>query len=194
MVLDPLGQVDGNGEANASVQPFNHGVDPDDFAIQIDQRAAAVARKYFGIGLDKILVGIMLEDAPLGANVAHRDRVVEFKGGADGKHEFAHPRGVGIAESGGRQSAGLDLHQRNVGLGIQALDLALESAAILQTDDDLVRIFNDVVIGQDVTVGRNDDAGAFTREPLLTRVAVVALAIAVFLKMTPQFRRQNVPE
>src|SRR3712207_9220750 len=47
-----------------------------------------------------------------------------------------------------------------VGGGVGADDLRLERAAVVQLDANLLRAVDDVVVGQDVAVGADDDAGA----------------------------------
>ena len=73
--------------------------------------------------------------------------------------------------------------------GVGSLDLALESAAVFEAHGDLVGVFDDVIVGQDVAVRGNDDAGSLAFQP----AGPVAMGAAVVLKAAAQFRRKNVP-
>ena len=55
---DTLCQIDGDGKANAGVHSLDHCIDGNDFAVQVDQGAAAVAGIDAGIGLEEVLVGV----------------------------------------------------------------------------------------------------------------------------------------
>ena len=70
------------------------GVHADHFAVQVQQRSAAVARIDGGIGLQKVLklnlfVAELEIAAAFGADDAERDRVAQSKRAADGQHEIA---------------------------------------------------------------------------------------------------------
>ena len=134
--LTSFGQIDGHGKTDAGVHPFNHGVDGNDFAIKIDQRAAAVAGIDAGVGLDEILVrvtlGFPLEGTSLGADMAKSDAVTQGKRRADGQHKFPHSRAVGIAQLGRRQARGLDLNHGNVRFRVGALDFPVEGSSVLE--------------------------------------------------------------
>ena len=93
---------DGDGEADAvraAGAREDRGVDADEPAGQIDQRAAGIAGIDGGVGLDEELV---VGDADLGARQRRDDAVgdglADAERIADGEHEVADLERVGIAE------------------------------------------------------------------------------------------------
>ena len=50
---------------NPPLRRGDGGVDADDLAVEVDQRAAAVARVDRGVDLDEVLVSLLAEDADL---------------------------------------------------------------------------------------------------------------------------------
>src|SRR5206468_4216386 len=90
-VRDFAGEVARDGEADAGVQAANEGVHADDFAVNVHERAAAVAGIDVGVGLDEVLVheaaaGEEGHDvgAALGADVPERDGVIQTERRANG--------------------------------------------------------------------------------------------------------------
>ena len=79
---------------------------------------------------------------------------------ADGQHPLADAGVVAVAERHRRQRLGVDLEDRDVGVGIGADDLGLELPPVEQPDRDLLGALDHVVVGQDVAVGRDDEARA----------------------------------
>src|SRR5262249_52401031 len=82
VVGDPPRPARENGEADpliAAAQRLDRGVDADDPALEVDERAAGVARVDGGVGLDQVLVGRQAETAPLAADDprGHRARQAE---------------------------------------------------------------------------------------------------------------------
>ena len=59
---------------------------------------------------------------------------------------------------GARQARGIDLDDGQVGERVDAVDAALEDAAVLELDIELLAALDDVVIGQDPAVAVEDDA------------------------------------
>ena len=140
---DPLGQVDGDGEADALVAAGvgrNGRVDADDLAVEIHQRAAAVAGIDGRVGLDEILAVGDADAASLGADDAGRDGAFQSEGLAEGQHPIADFDLVAVAQPGGGQRAGaVDADDGQVGLGI-GLDVdGLEFPPVVQADRDLSR-------------------------------------------------------
>ena len=103
---DVLGHVDRDGEADAGVLPawcVDGGVDTDDFAAQVDERAAGVAGIDGGVSLEKILVFVAVAvnlGAAFGADDAGGDGLLKCEWRTDGQYPFADAERVGIAERG----------------------------------------------------------------------------------------------
>src|SRR3954453_19002221 len=174
--LDELGhdgadQVHRDGEAVARVESGLAGdgrVDPDDLAADAHQWAPGVAGVDGRIGLDKVLDAALAsalqpaESPPLGAHDTRRDGEGEpfAQRIADRQHPLADSGVVAIAQRHRRQLGGVDLEHRHVGIRIGADDLGLELAPIEQPYGDLLGALHDVVVGQNVAIGRDDEPGA----------------------------------
>ncbi len=118
--------------------------------------------------------------AVLGGDDAGGDGLRERKGAADGFNPVAHLRLVGVAELHGRQSrAGVDLDHGEVG-GLVDADDARRAAEVLRVgiggelDVDLVGLLDDVIVGDDVALGVDDEAGA-------ERLADLAVVAAILI-------------
>ena len=146
-------QVDRNRKADAGARfrAADGGVDTDHLPVEVDQRTAAVARIDGGIGLDEILViGQSHLGALFRADNALGHGLFQSTGISDGDHGFPHFDRVRIAQFGQGQVLGVDLQHRQVRRRIGADQFCLVFLAILQLDDDPVRIFDNVVVGEDV--------------------------------------------
>ena len=89
------------------------GVEADDFAAEVHERAAAVAGVDGGVGLNEVLqfelFVAQVEVVPaFGADDAARHALAEAERAADGEHEVADLQLVAIAELGRLEAAGID--------------------------------------------------------------------------------------
>ena len=113
------------------------------------------------------LAGCALVDgAVLGGDDAGGDGLRKRKWAADGLDPVADLGGVGVAQFNGRKRrAGVDLDDGKVG-GLVDADDAGGTAKILsvgiggELDVDFVGFVDDVVVGDDVALGIDDEAGA----------------------------------
>jgi len=141
--------------------PENERVHPHRLPAQIDQGPAGIAHVDRGVRLNEVLVRGDVEAAPaLGADDARRHRVTEPQRVAHGEHPFADLQRLGIAQRYGRQTVGRDADDRHVGLRIRPDDLGVQGTAVDQLDHDLVGVRDDVVVGEDMSLLGNDEAGA----------------------------------
>ncbi|OIQ66910.1 hypothetical protein GALL_515190 [mine drainage metagenome] len=154
----------GHGEADAqrsSAARKDGGIDADQVAPRIDQRAAGVAGVDGRIGLDEIFKGV---DAELGAaqraDDALRHRLADAEGVADGQHHVAHPGACVVAEGDDRQLAQLDAQHRQIGVRVASDQDGRCLAAASQSDFNLVGTFDHVVICEDVAIRADDHPGA----------------------------------
>ena len=162
MRLHLHGDIDGNGERHAHVAAgtrINLRVDANHLASHVEQRPARIAWIDGDVGLDERNKILLRQRTPLGADDSRRDRAVEAERRADGHHPFAHPEPLRITQFDHRQTAGLDLEQRNIGATVAADHLGLELAFVGQLDQHFVGIVDDVGVGQDITIGADDEAG-----------------------------------
>src|ERR1700736_6733775 len=104
LVANFPGHVDGNGEAEAAIDPVDQRIHADHPAVDIAKRAAAVAGINRRVGLEIIRDGIAIGRVQFAATfAAHHtvsESVIEFERRADGKGELTHPDRVAIAELG----------------------------------------------------------------------------------------------
>ena len=96
-------------EADADVaarRPDDRGVDADQLAAQVDERAAGVAGVDRGVGLDELLVAVGADPAaPERADDAGGDRLPDAERVADRDHEVADVHRVRVAERGSRSGS-----------------------------------------------------------------------------------------
>jgi hypothetical protein len=161
---DAAHQVDRDGEADAldARVPGDHGrVDADQLAGRVDQRAAGVAEVDGGVGLDEVLEGGHAQPAAAGgADDPGGDRLAETERVADGQDGVADAQPVGAAERHHRQVRQLDGEHGEVRVRIDAHQPRRSLAAVAQLDADLGGPGDDVVVGHDVALPVDDDAGA----------------------------------
>ena len=75
-------------------------------------------------------------------------------------------RGVVAGEIDMRIGSALgDLQQREIGLLVGADDLGRKRLAVVDGHGHVGRVFDDVIVGHDIAVGRNDEAGALRLRP-----------------------------
>ena len=149
----------------AAAAAENGGVDADEPAFSINQRATGIARVDGGVGLDEILVLVEARQtaSAQGADNPHGDRLANAEGIPDGQNHIANLQQVAVGKRDGRQAGGFDFQDGHIGRRIGADNLG--GVILLVTrhvDLDFTGPLNHVVGGQDVTVGRNDDARAQT--------------------------------
>ena len=131
---------------------IDRGVDADQFAERVDQRASGIAGVDRGVGLDEILVGRHLELASGGADDAHRDCLAESDRVADRKHDITDVCAGVVRHRDRGQLGGADFKHREVGFHVASDHLCLRDAAIVEQHLDVVRSINHMIVGQYVTV------------------------------------------
>ncbi len=162
------GEVGGNGQAQADVAGHAAlrveagGIDADQLALQVDQRATGVARIDRRIGLDEVLVA-----QPADAAAAHRrndtrgNGLAEAERVADGHHEVAYAQLVAVAELDVGQVLRRDADQRDVGVAVRAEELGLDRAPVRQCHLYVIGVVDDMVVGQhQALLGVDDHARA----------------------------------
>src|SRR6185437_2852912 len=116
--------VDGNRESDSNVAAAaaaqDRGVDAYQVAVQIDERAARIARVNRRVCLNEILIILDPADQRIGAAAfraddAHRRRLADSEWIADREYQVAHFQRRRIAQWQGRQTGRVDLQHRYVG-------------------------------------------------------------------------------
>ena len=161
--LDLARDVDRNGERQALVAAgaaVDLRIDPDHFAVHVEERPAGIARVDRDVGLYERDVGAVGQRARLGADDTGGDGVVEAVRRADGHDPFADAHRIGIADPDHGQVGRIDLDDRDVGLRVGANDLRGEFALVGEPDEDLGSGAHHVGVGENQAVGAHDEAGS----------------------------------
>ena len=154
--------IDRNGERQPHVTAAaaeDLRVDAHDLAGQVEQRPAGVTGVDRHIGLNERDIGIVRQGPTQGADDALGRGALQPERCADGKHPLPDLESAGIADRDGWQIFGVDFQQRNIGLRIAANHLGWELALVVQPDSDFVRLVHHMPVGDDITVGGNDETG-----------------------------------
>jgi len=107
----------------------NQRVQSDQLAIDVDERASAVAGidRRVGLNIDGRLIRIGLTGD--GAHHAHRDRIAQPFRTAEREHEFALADGVVVGQRDRPEARHVDLQQREVDVARGADDSRVDGAA-----------------------------------------------------------------
>ena len=161
---DDLGG-DGKAHARKTIRVRDQeSIDANDFAAHVDQRTSGVAGVDGGIGLN--------EASGRAAILRERIRTVESadnaagygeaesEGVAEGKHGLAGAQSGGVAPGSVGKIASVDLDDGEVGKRIGTDKFGVHDAAILQGNVDVDCAIDDVIVGDDVAIGRDENTAA----------------------------------
>ena len=159
------GDVDRDGEADALAVAGDRGVDADDLAARVEQRAAAVAGVDRRVGLDEVGRGWPLSTAMLRPSAEMMPLVTESVNWPSGLPMAIACWPTWMVDESPIGAVGrpvcVDLDDREVGEGVDAVDRGVERAAVLERDRQLRRVArDDVVVGEDQAVRVEDDAAS----------------------------------
>ncbi|MDD5222552.1 MAG: hypothetical protein PHE84_01060 [bacterium] len=152
--------VDRDGKTDPP--PLHHRVDPDDLLVQVDQRSPAGAEINHGVGLEKVRdQGPVLHVSSPPADDPQGDRPVQAVGVADGQHPLPDLHLIGIPQLGHRHlTFRLDLDHGEIGLLVGAQNLGREFLLEIGNGHrHLHRLGNDMIVGDDVTLGIDNHPG-----------------------------------
>ena len=155
--------IRGHGKANPD-RPTrgrqDRRVHPDHFTLHVEQRPARVALVNRRIGLQEIVIGTA-QLAPTGRDDARGDRKALPQGVAHRHDPIADAHLVAVAEGNEGQGFGaVHLQQRHVGLQIETDQFSLKGLTTKGFHLDLIGAFNDMVVGDDIAISRDDIARA----------------------------------
>ena len=158
----------------------DHRVDADQFARSIDECTAGVTGIDGGIGLNEAFYRIgRLHGTGFRADDAGSDGGGEAIRIADGEHPFSDFQFLTATYGDGLQVFGFDLDQSEIRIFVLSDDTAFELAIVIEFYQNLVSIFHNVVVGDDISVGGEDNSRAgsatFGR---LTRLLLARCALA----------------
>ena len=118
--------------------------------------------------------------------------MADAEGIADREDDVAHLELVAVAERRSGEPGGVNLDDGDVGLGVAADDRSLEFAPrFAERDFHLVGVFDDMVVGQNVAVGRDNDTRA---EALLGWSGTAAPAALILVGHTEETAELRVVE
>ncbi|MFM1943697.1 MAG: hypothetical protein RI897_2679 [Verrucomicrobiota bacterium] len=165
LVEDGADEVGWDGEADAVVAAGlaeDGGIDSDEAALGIDESAAGITGIDGGIGLDEVLVVFDSHTSAADcADDALGDRLADAEGVADGEDDIADEDEVTIGERGMGEVVGVDFEHGYIGFGVTSDDFGFVFfAGVFEGDFDFIGAINDVVVGEDVAIGGDDDTGA----------------------------------
>src|SRR5438552_3564134 len=156
-------------EAGAGLRLLDRKVHADDLAGGVQERTTAVAGVDLGVRLDGIEDVFHLAGRGVGdrdeaverADDALRDAVLLAERAPDRDGELPNLERVRVAPAQRRQVLRVDLDDRDVVLRAGADDAGIELLRPITQDDlELPGVFDDVVVGHDVAVGADDEAGS----------------------------------
>ena len=137
------------------------GVDADQVAVKIDHRAAGIAGIDRCVSLNEVFIVFDAQSAPpRGAHDAHGGGVAQTEGIADRKDYIANLQLRGIADGQRGQSRGVDLQHGDVRTRIGADKFGVEFSLVGELHFDVGRAVDHVIVGENRSVGCDDDAGA----------------------------------
>jgi len=190
------GEVGGNRESNPLVAlaslGHDEGVHPDDFPVNVDERAARIPPVDGGVGLDEILVAAEVDGPVRGAYVTDADRIAQLKRGPDGQRPLPDSKIVGVRKPHRRQTASVDPDDREVRVAVAGHDRGVGTFAVGEKHFDFVRLLNHVVVGEDVAVGADDHPAPESRDGAGARRRLTEKA-AKQLRVRAEFRAELKP-
>ena len=137
----------------------DHRVDTDQFARSIDECTAGVTGIDGGIGLNEAFYRIgRLHGTGFRADDAGSDGGGEAIRIADGEHPFSDFQFLTATYGDGLQVFGFDLDQSEIRIFVLSDDTAFELAIVIEFHQNLVSIFHNVVVGDDISVGCEDNS------------------------------------
>ena len=162
-------------EADADVaagRALDRGVDADHLALEVEGRAARVAAVDRRVDLHEVVEAAGADHAVLGRNDARGDRIAQPERIADRDHRIADPDRVGVRELDvGQGLVCVDLEHGEIGVRIGADHRRRQLPAVRHGDRNLAGIGDHVIVGRDVAVLVEDEAGACGHEGRATRAS-----------------------
>ena len=128
----------------------------DILATCIDQRATGITTVDGGIRLDEAFYGIGTHRTCFRTDDTCRHRGSQVEGITHGQDPLSQLQVIGIADRQRREILALDFNQGQIGLLVRTDNAPLELAVVVQLHQQFVRLAHHVVVGHDITVGRNN--------------------------------------
>ena len=163
----------------------------------VEKRAAGVAGVDRRVRLDQTVEDLILgsDRSADGAHDTGGHGVGEAERVADCDHGLSDHEVVGTSHfDRGQGAVGLQLQHGQIGVGVGADQLGVELAFVRQCDGDFGGAQHDVLVGEDIAVFSNEDAGAQAglREALSSRLEEVVEEL-VEERILPHGGRRQLP-
>ena len=191
LLHDVLDDVAGDGEADADAaarRREDRGVDAHHLAFGVEGRAAGIAVIDRRVDLQEVVIGPGADVASARRDDAGGHRSAEAERVADRDHPIADARRVRGERDIGEIGA-LSLQKRKVGFAVDADHLGGHRLAVGGGDGHFRGMVDDMVIGDDVAVGRNEESGALRLREMMARRAVAVSAPSLLSGM-PKWRKK----
>src|ERR1022692_3006125 len=171
----------------SSATGVNGSVDADHLARHVDQRTARIARIDGRVGLDERLkLPVGNDIASFGGNDTGGDRLIETEWTSHRKHPVADRHAVRVAQLGcGQRLLGVNLDDREIGFLVNPNHdgvVGHGGGIVHQLYVDAIGFLDHVIVGHDVALGVDDDAGTqgalaqIVGPKALVRTSLAALA------------------
>src|ERR1019366_3637784 len=168
---DAAREIDGDGKTDAFIShgtAFDLRVDADEPAFGVHERAAGISRIDGGVSLDEVLDGVagarhanVAAVAAQRADNAHRHALTDFEWIADREHNVAHFEFIAVAEGDGGQAGGVNFQHGHVRGRVGADHFGgVFLFAVRNRHLDFIHAVHNVVGGQNIAIGGDDDSGA----------------------------------
>ena len=170
------------------------GVDANEFTAGVYQCASTIAWVDSRIGLNKgfyrnnlfiVALGEQVDVAGFGRNDTRGNGWRQVKGIANGQNPLANFEFVWVANWNSGEVAAFNFEYGNVGRGVGANNFSVVFGVVVENNLNFAGVFNDVVIGDDITLRRYNDAGASACTVLLEFSTTGTWAVEKFLEGIP---------
>ena len=155
--------IDSDRETDSLRRQNRRRVDADHLASRIDERAAGISRVQGGVGLNHILdqaPRVRAQRSPQRADHARRHGGLKPVRIADRNRHLPRPQVLRISQGNGLQSGSIDANDGKIGRRIIADGVSGSAPSVRQRHLDPGRVVHDVAIGENQSIGREDEAGA----------------------------------
>src|SRR5690606_30071799 len=181
---DRLGGRSRNGEGDADISAGRREdgrIDPDDLAAQIERRTTRVAAVHCRIDLDEVVIGARADVTTARRNDAGGDRSAEAEGIANRDDPIANPnrRVVGKVNIGEVPPFAVYLEHGEIRPRIGADQLGVEFVAIVHDHGEGTAFLDHMVVGDEVAVTGNEEAGTLCYRTHLVAVSRWAGAVLI---------------
>ncbi len=158
---------------------YDRRIDSDQFSSGIDQSASTIAGIHRSVGLNKRFnaeIGITLIPLysiliiasqnsyvpALGTDNTRSNRRSQIQRITDGQHPLANLEFIGISEGNKTEALFFNFNQSNIGTGVGSNHFGLIITPVVESDRYFVGSFNNMIIGNNITVCRNDNSRTIT--------------------------------